>query len=94
MRSHELESNEERRERLRKSILAGEKPIVIYAEYSKGNFSTGDLERMGWGKYYREHEGDSNFRVWWEYLGPNSIMLNGNEMKKGDAADPYWIDYS
>lgn len=94
MRLYEMESVEERGERLKAEILAGNSPDVVISSYTKDKYSFGDLEALGWAKLHVEPWSGSVFSEWYEYLGPNSITVGGSQMRKGDTTPPVEVDRS
>lgn len=86
---------------LRLMVERGHKPEIADASFSKGHFSWGDLEKLGYAKREsKKSRHGANER--WIYTGPTPIVLiqnvNGEErrmeMIKGDVTDGVEVDYS
>lgn len=87
---------------LKHQIELNEKPRIAAATFSRGRFGWGDLEALGWAKRHSIpiSRRQALVEVWWEYTGPNSVMVEPYlgkapvEMSTGDTTDPIEVDYS
>lgn len=78
----------ERSELLKTLIDSNKKPSVYAAGYLRGQFSMGDLVDIGYAKKINRRAGRDTMESWWEYTGPNEIILDGKTpMKAGDETD-------
>jgi len=86
-------------EKLKAAIEADERPTIIPASYSRGNFSWGDLKELGWAHREQKYiSAPAYYEVWWTYTGPNPIIVNYGksqvEMQDGDEETPVTVDLS
>lgn len=70
-------------------VWAGEMPEVVDASGSRDHICLGDLRSLGWSS--KETTRNSMF---WVYTGPNSIRVNGKELRTGDCTEEIDMDWS
>jgi len=99
--------SKERQALLKELVDDGLVPEIVDAGFSAGRFSFGDLESIGYAVRHKERSYGYLYDTWWEYTGPNSVMLvtaigrtNGpptterTEMRVGDETEKVEVDYS
>lgn len=105
---YEIPTDSKERQTLLKELVDdGVKPEVVDAGFSHNRFSFGDLDSIGYAVRLKQRVYGSNYETWWEYTGPNSVVLvttigstNGSpttertEMRVGDETERVEVDYS
>lgn len=70
-------------------VNAGEKPSVIDASGCSCGICMGDLRNIGWAEKIT-----TRTSMFWQYLGPNSIVVAGQEIKHNEYTKEIDMDWS